>query len=398
MMEGSSSAIGQSANSGFPVSSFPRSVVRSPRPLGIVLISCILVSSQALAVEPESPQASLEQIQQWIKQLDSAKFVERRQAAERLKGAGPLASPEVWKAATTSESAEVRAVATAVAKILQDESVRALRAQKITVHIESDGWVRALGGDPQSPEKLTDASATHLQAFPRLSALVLEAEGITDDGVRNIASLKDLNNLKIKGTRVTDDGLRCLANLPKLQSISLDSAVVRGEGLRYCSNGRNLQSLSIDGNGWMDSGLAAGLKALSNCNQLRHVSLSGTGIGINSLSSLKALPVTGVVLRDCKITQQTIQHLSAVNDLVNLAFENCSVSKEAMTAIVAHLPELETLGLVATDVTFESVQQVQGLKKLRAINVGFGELSKDEVRRLRELLPEVDVLGINSAK
>lgn len=168
--------------------------------------------------------------------------------------------------------------------------------------------------------------------------------GITDDVLSNVARASSITNLNISNTSVTDNGLKNLKRLPNLRMLLILGTVATGSGLE----------------GLADSG------------KLTNLSFSATHIdpvGIQTISKIQSLKSLEL-------------HAALVEEFELLPLRDPT--------------GLRSIKLSYAEVTDWSVSWLANLKNLRHINIGNTRFTKNGIRQLRKLIPDVHVSGVSS--
>ena len=233
-----------------------------------LLAAAVLSAEPAPTSTAKSPTAvTQEQIDQWVKDLNSDRFVERELATEKLIAAGaaavlPLANalqannlevttrgiiilqelalaaePDVESAAraTLQQLAEprftsaARRAAEALAKLDAIREERALAELKrlgasvgndlaeFGVHQGSDRCTLVFGDKWRGEEK----DLARLRHLHDVGELIFEGPQVTDGWLKYLPEIQGIENLTVKRASITDAGVKHLQNLRNLQVLSL---------------------------------------------------------------------------------------------------------------------------------------------------------------------------------
>ena len=205
----------------------------------------------------------------------------------------------------------------------------------LQTHISIDG--------ERLPEINTD-NATQAIIPANADSVFLWGPGITDEVLANVARVSSITQLQVSNTSITDKGLTELKKLPKLRMLSILGTVATGSGL----------------DGLADSG--------------KLINLSFSATHINSVG---------------------IQKIAGIKSLKSLELHTAPVNEHEL-AMLINLSELLSIRLGYAEVTDWSVRWLSALKKLRQVDIGNTRVTKNGVRRLRKLIPGVDVSGVSS--
>lgn len=168
--------------------------------------------------------------------------------------------------------------------------------------------------------------------------------GITDEVLVDVAKVTSITQLNASNTSITDKGLAELKKLPNLRMLFILGTVANGSGL----------------DGLADSG------------KLTNLSFSSThldSVGVSMIAKIKSLKSLEL-------------HASLIN--------------ETELAPLRKLEELLSIKLGYSNVTNWSAIWLSDLKKLRQIDLGNTRVTKNGVRQLRKLIPDIHVAGVSS--
>jgi len=170
----------------------------------------------------------------------------------------------------------------------------------------------------------TDAGLSHIAEIPQVKELSFYwAKNITDEGLSYLKKLPQLRNLDIGHAKVTDAGMVHLKAIPTLEILRLPHAGITDKGLQYLSELPRLRELDVprtqynDPNMDKDGYTDEGLKAMSQCALLEHLSIGGAGItdaGIRQvarLTRMKSLYISG----SARVTDEGLRELAGLRFL-----------------------------------------------------------------------------------
>jgi hypothetical protein len=259
---------------------------------------------------------------------------------------------------------------------------------------------------------VTDKVLTFLVELKHLTRLELFGAKVTDAGMRELAGLKNLTTLNLSQTLVTDDGLKHLAGLDNLTTLHLTR--VTGTGLKDLAGLKKLTTLRFNG-----SVTDAGIKEIVRLKYLTSLSIYAvpglvTEEGLRELTALENLPV--LELTGPAVTDAVLKDLAGMTNLKELWLQVSPVTNAGLKHL-ASLKNLTVLNLQATEVTPKGVVELQlALPQCEIMTsgrrpnsqddenaLGFGEirrkeLSKDEIHRLVEHMPQPFREGLSDAE
>ncbi len=209
---------------------------------------------------------------------------------------------------------------------------------------------------PQRPTTRIDRWA-QIPAAPEILAVDGQASNwIGDHDVTALANLSSLKSLDLSSTRVTSLGLEQLGLLPNLISLSLSDSLLRDVPPELAASCPALTRLDLQNTLLSDSSVTA----VNGFTHLTDLDLGGTRLTddglaqLEGLSELETLSLAGTSVRHWdQVTSQRFPRLSRLNVL------GTSISKEQLDRLRERMPELEIVsGLDAIDVI--ALVDVQG--------------------------------------
>lgn len=161
--------------------------------------------------------------------------------------------------------------------------------------------------------RITDRGLSGIARIKSLAVLSVASTGVTDRGMIYLKDLENLRDLNLSNTRITDRGIATLApGLENLSTLNIGNTFVTKNCLPGLASMRGLQGLIIDGTeirgGDLEDYLAGKIDLLTlymeNCHvtdsdikaivrsfpRLKHLNISGTGVGEEGIKSLEQLP------------------------------------------------------------------------------------------------------------
>ena len=332
------------------------------RPLAIAVV---LLAATAGRAEPPTA----EQIQGWIRDLDSPAFRTRDQAARQLRLAGPAAAPALAKAAKTG-SAEVADRALRLLGDMADgPDPRAEAAARRQLRRLADGESRAaadargilhrkrnrllatflLSGvayDEHNGEitrvdldNCTDLPAILplLKEFPEVEYVSISNHKFTSELAKHLGGLPNLRDLNLYRSSIGDDGLKHLTGLKNLRRIPMGETKVTDQGLKVISGMTQLEYVGVRGNNVTDAGLVH-LKGLTNLTGLYLGETKVTDAGLKHIAGLTRLRT--LYMDQMNVTDAGLEHLYGLTDLRQLYLSKTKTTAAGRARLKEALPDL----------------------------------------------------------
>ncbi|CAI7844600.1 unnamed protein product [Closterium sp. NIES-54] len=267
------------------------------------------------------------------------------------------------------------------------------------------GMTRLSTLDLSNSSGFTTQGLQHLYALPSLTCLVLYGTpvGGGNDGavsLNGIGAASSLETLVLDETSVGDDDLEPLTTLTSLTSLSLGGChSVTPALMLHVGRLTGLEDLSLGGCAMGDEvpPLLACLRQLSSFTAPRGVTDAGLQhlpalpflqrlslcdcLGVTSAGMLHVGRLTslrGLLLPNTRVTDQGLQHLTALTDLVSLVLP--SGVTDAGMVYVGRLTGLQMLSLEDTAVGEYGLQHLTTLMQLESLDLGDGSsIDRDEL-------------------
>ncbi|MDZ4401673.1 protein kinase [Prosthecobacter sp.] len=249
-------------------------------------------------------------------------------------------------------------------------------------------------------EGWTDFTGEGLAALAekrKLTTLALDdCPNLSDEGLAAIARFTSLKLLSLhRCGGFTDAGLRRLATLTSLAELALGcdaSGRFDGSGIEALGGISTLKTLRVS-----TTFPGSALKHVGRLASLDRLYLSRNTVIIDAnlagLASLKKL--TLLRLDDTRITGTGFASFKDFNNALNLHVEDCRITDEGIRAITSGIPNLEALTISRNHPTFATpvmVEALRGLKNLRRLYLG--HRFKDDEMPLIATLTNVQTLGL----
>lgn len=221
-----------------------------------------------------------------------------------------------------------------------------------------------------------DAAAAAVAKLAKLDRVDARGSGLTDAGLRSLAAAKLLTHLDVSDCpSLTDTGVQELAVAKRLETLRLSGAEKVGD---------------------------ASLAVLGKLGRLRILELAGcravtdAGLeGIRELPKIEELDLSRIQLSD-----KGTQHLARLRTLKALRLNCTAIPDISMLHIVAlgDLECLEVAGNSACAFGQIGLLHVNGLRKLRRLDVSQNDRVTDEVLRSVALCPALEELRATDCK
>jgi hypothetical protein len=424
-------------------------MVRAVSLLSLFWVSCLVASAQESSLTPsqESPPSNY---RGWVGDLDSNEFVVRQRATQRLLEGGepaieailelaPLGSPEMHSRALAileswlisdrpkrvriaseglerwARSAPTQLARQAEALLEHARAVREARAieriRELGGRVEPDGETGRIavkvgswsGGaedfasirDLQSiarvsleESELDDSALKYLRGRGELKRLYLGGSRITGIGFKELQGLESLTHLSLKNLPVDDARLKSLPDLPSLRGLGLDGTKIGDGALADLKRFPKLETLWLEGTQITDAGLAE-LQALADLRTLYLANTRATGAGLQALAKAPALRYLS--LMGAQLKPETCQYLGQFQQLETLGLDSSTITDEQLSHL-APLTKLRVLWLSKTELTDAAIEPLSKLTGLSKVYLTGSRLSSAGLSRLRQRLPNCDVV------
>lgn len=331
------------------------------------VLPAVLLLVAGLRADPPTA----EQLQRWVRDLDSPAYKTRDQAARQLRQAGADAAPVLAKAARTG-SPEVSERAMQLLGEMADSPDEKLEAAARRYLRRLADGESGVAGEARTLLKrkrdrilgrLTAAGARYREERGEIVSVNLDKATELPAILPLLTEFRELEELSISNRQFTDAEAKYLADLPSLRDLNLYRSNMGDEGLKHLTKLKNLRWLPMGETKVTDKGL----EVIGGMTQLEYVGVRGNDVTDAGLVHLKDLTgLTGLYLGETKVTDEGLKSL-------------------------APLTRLRTLYLHTTAITDAGLEQLTGLKDLRAVYLGKTKTTEAGRLRLKEALPDLDV-------
>lgn len=208
---------------------------------------------------------------------------------------------------------------------------------------------------------LTTTGLRQLGDMPRLQRLSLSFPKVKPS-LAMLARCQGLTHLFLADAGVTDESLVHLQALDRLQVLHLNANAIRGDGFVHLRQ-LPLEELSLNRTHISQ----AGLQVLSSLTTLRRLELAETTLDAHGVAILKPLVrLKHLVLRRTHVDERALPHLGVFENLQSLSLQNTAIDGSQLMCLAS-------------------------LTNLRHLDVSLTRVTEEQVKRLRERLPEVTV-------
>ncbi|CAI5510864.1 unnamed protein product [Closterium sp. Naga37s-1] len=217
---------------------------------------------------------------------------------------------------------------------------------------------------------MTDAVLAHVAAMTRLSTVDLSrSSGFTTQGLQHLYALPSLTCLILYGTPVGGEGdeavsLEGIGAASGLDTLILDHTSVADSDLEPLAALTSLTDLSLGNCHNLTPALLAHVGRLTGLEEL---SLGGCGMGDEVLPLLTCLPRLGTLTAPPGVTDAGLQQLAALPSLRRLSLCGCQDVTSTGMLHVGRLTSLQGLFLRNTRVTNQGLQHLTSLTNLLSL-------------------------------
>ena len=221
---------------------------------------------------------------------------------------------------------------------------------------------REVRGDERLLKSLSESER---DVFNRIVSLHFEHYLIDDDGVSRLAEMTSLDDLSLVGN-FTDKGVTFLQAMQSLKSLALRSGFVTDASCQTLQHLPALRELDI-----------------------RYTSITGAGVSsLRKLSNLRKLTLPN----NSEISDADMVQLRHLNLLTSL-FVDGTLLTDGGFEHLSKLKNLEWISLAGTRITSKSLIYLESMPNLKVVNLDGIPLPARDVSRLREIRPELTIIG-----
>lgn len=207
-----------------------------------------------------------------------------------------------------------------------------------------------------------------------------------------IGALTALRDLNLRGSSTIRSSLKALppsfAQLKRLEKLDLAYNMFRVWPTALDSL-RNLKELNLRGNKLPSLGVGIGQLKKLEVLHLSYNKLTDLPPGISGLSKLRELSLSGMNGARLRAFEATLDRLQPLRKLSSLELVSCGLRR--IPVAVTRLRSLETINLRHNSIRTVPDELAQ-MESLRRILVRRTDLSAEAKKRIRELLPECQIV------
>jgi Leucine-rich repeat (LRR) protein len=318
---------------------------------------------------------SADEIQGWIRDLDSSAFRTRETAAKQLKQAGADVAPALAKAAKTGSAEVSDRSLRLLGEMAEGNDPKAETAARRQLRRLADGESRVAADARLILNRRRNAALAALLfagvAYDEAGSGVTRIDFDDSSNVPGVVPLlkefQEVESVSASTSRFGDAQAKYLADLANLRDLNLYRSSISDEGLKHLTGLKNLRWLPVGGTKVTD----AGLKVISGMTQLEYVGVRGDNITDAGLVHLKGLTeLTGLNLGETKVTDDGLKQL-------------------------APLTRLKSLYLFGTGITDAGLEHLKDFKDLRSLSLAKTRTTAVGRARLKEALPDLRIPDID---
>jgi Leucine-rich repeat (LRR) protein len=332
----------------------------------LITVVVFLAATTAYADPPTA-----DQIQAWIRDLDSSKYRVRDRAARQLRDAGADAAAPLAKAARNGSAESSDRALRLLGDMIEGNDTRVEIAARRQLRRLADGE-SAVAGDARFLlnrqrhrlfAQLVFARVSFQEEDGKITTMDLDRVFDLDAVLPLLKYFPEIEDLSISNKRFGDAGAIYLADLPNLQRLNLFQSDIGDDGLKHLTGLKNLRQLPMGATRVTD----AGLKTVAVLTQLEYVGVRGNNITDAGLLHLKGLTsLTGLNLAETNVTDNGLSQL-------------------------APLVTLRDLYLNSTAITNDGLDHIKNFKDLQSVYLSKTYTTEAARSRLKEALPNLTI-------
>ena len=258
----------------------------------------------------------------------------------------------------------------------------------------SDEWLARLAGQTAlrrlelSGTAVTSAGLVHLKHLTAMERLNVCLTAVSDEGFEHLAGMEKMRRMTVCASKITGSGFKHLQGMKQLESINLHSSPASDAGLEAIGGLKSLRRLEIVHTAVTDAGLKQ-IAGLVKLRQLHIASHDTTEAGLPFLGQFKELYELDIYEKSA--SNQTLEQVGKLPGLRFLRLFGGTFDDSGVRQI-ARLTTLEELVLSSPNLTDAGLEQLAGLKTLRKISLGGTRVTETGRKRLKMLLPNVEIV------
>ena len=178
----------------------------------------------------------------------------------------------------------------------------------------------------------------------RLAYLNVLRTNVTDDGLKYLLRFPNLRHFAVSGKKITDNGVRILLRHPAIDSLDLPDTAVTDQGLQ-CICKKNIRVLSLAGTAISDKGISS----LARMQSLEELNVSSTGITDLSLRTAGTLTsLRALYLRETRVSDSGLPNLYGLKHLRLVDIQGTHVTPKGIRRLRDAVPGVVVLGRPVT--------------------------------------------------
>ncbi|WP_010584086.1 leucine-rich repeat domain-containing protein [Schlesneria paludicola] len=240
--------------------------------------------------------------------------------------------------------------------------------------------------DGKLPSDVGDTVLRYLLPLDRLRRLSLEPMTLTQDGCRRLASLTKLISLRLAVPN--DEALSDLAALTELGDLSVEGNIC-GRGFHRFPETSELHSLRIAS----AKNISDEIRSINTFRGIRRLVFSYTPITDNHLRALRptVARLFGFEAYGSEITDDGVREFQDLPELERLSLVGAHITDTGVMAM-RQLPKLRELTLVDNELTDNCIKHLKQFSQLRHVSLCKTKVSVQGGVRLKQALPDVELL------
>jgi hypothetical protein len=229
---------------------------------------------------------------------------------------------------------------------------------------ESQETLRSLQSFDLSTVRFSDTIMKEISQLDQTIELRLDFVPFEDAHVARLAPLKKLSTIWFLHTAITNKSLRQLATMPALQHLVLKKTDITDGGLVHLRDLKELKTLLLPSE-ITDNGL----EELANLDNLLHLDISNT-----------------------KVSDKGLEFVATMSNLQTLCLNDTVVGDSGLKHL-SNLASLRTLYLSGTKVSDKGLPNLEKLTALDYLEIRDNSVTDAGLQRLRTALPSCTVFG-----
>jgi internalin A len=246
---------------------------------------------------------------------------------------------------------------------------------------------------------LTDGAVAYIKHWTNLEYLNVRWSEVTSRVFEHVAGMKKLKVLDVGFSRVNDDGFDALASLETLEELHIGGDKMSGLALPLLRLLPALKHLDVNGSQRTDSGrwglmlTDVNIESIAALTQLETLNMGGaivSDVGIKLITDLVNLQTLD--LSRMEITSQGLEPVAKLPKLRKLnLWQSARIDDKAAAHLLA-MKSLEEVDLGDTGISDATLDQLEGMKRLKVLLVSGTNVTPERVERFRKARPDCRVM------